>query len=137
VISIDNKFYFINMHLKHSTALNEHSDEIDHLTKNNDHMDSFLTQIYTVILQIPKGKVATYGDIAKMAGYPGYARQVGKALSNLPESSKLPWFRVINSRGIISLTGADFTRQRAHLIEDGIHVSDHGKIALKTYRWTL
>ena len=75
------------MHLKHSTALNEHSDEIDHLTKNNDHMDSFLTQIYTVILQIPKGKVATYGDIAKMAGYPGYARQVGKALSNLPESS--------------------------------------------------
>jgi methylated-DNA-protein-cysteine methyltransferase related protein len=98
-------------------------------------MDSFLAQIYAVILRIPCGKVSTYGDIAKMAGYPGYARQVGKALSNLPSTSKLPWFRVINSKGIISLTGEDLQRQKSHLMEDGIDVTEDGKIALKKYRW--
>ncbi len=53
-------------------------------------MDQFKAQIFAVIHQIPLGKVATYGQIAKMAGYPGYARHVGKALGNLPEGSALP-----------------------------------------------
>ncbi|WP_275722500.1 DNA base-flipping protein [Vibrio furnissii] len=98
-------------------------------------MDQFLAQIFAVIHQIPHGKVSTYGEIARMAGYPGYARHVGKALGNLPKDSKLPWFRVINSKGEISLTGPDWDRQRERLVAEGIAVSAEGRIALKKYKW--
>ncbi|SHO56067.1 MGMT family protein [Vibrio quintilis] len=98
-------------------------------------MDAFLTKIYTVIRQIPAGKVSTYGDIARMAGYPGYARHVGKALGHLPKGSHLPWFRVINSKGEISLTGPDYDRQRQHLLTDGVEFTAPGKISLRRYRW--
>lgn len=98
-------------------------------------MDQFLVQIFAVIHQIPCGKVTTYGEIAKMAGYPGYARHVGKALGNLPSDSRLPWHRVINSQGKISLKGEDLVRQRTLLIEDGVEVSNDGKVRLKKYRW--
>ncbi|EEX92726.1 hypothetical protein VIOR3934_15956 [Vibrio orientalis CIP 102891 = ATCC 33934] len=98
-------------------------------------MDQFLMQIFAVIHQIPLGKVSTYGEIAKMAGYPGYARHVGKALGNLPSKSKLPWFRVINSQGRISLKGEDLVRQREALIAEGIEVSNDGKVSLRKYRW--
>ncbi|WP_100751944.1 DNA base-flipping protein [Vibrio salilacus] len=98
-------------------------------------MDQFLIQIFAVIHQIPFGKVTTYGEIAKMAGYPGYARHVGKALSHLPNGSKLPWFRVINSQGRISLQGQDLNRQRQALIAEGVAVSPDGKIALRQYQW--
>ena len=60
-------------------------------------MNTFLNHIFATIAQIPPGKVTTYGEVAKLSGYPGYARQVGRALANLPNESKLPWFRVINS----------------------------------------
>lgn len=98
-------------------------------------MDQFLVQIFAVIHQIPKGKVSTYGEIAKMAGYPGYARHVGKALGNLPEGSKLPWFRVINSQGKISQKGRDLDRQKQKLEAEGVEVSEIGKIALRKYKW--
>ena len=98
-------------------------------------MDQFLVQIFATINQIPYGKVSTYGDIAKFSGYPGYARHVGKALGNLPKDSKLPWFRVINSQGKISLKGPDFVRQSQALIAEGIAVSPEGKVALKQFRW--
>ncbi|WP_154180229.1 MGMT family protein [Vibrio furnissii] len=98
-------------------------------------MDQFLAQIFAVIHQIPHGKVSTYGEIARMAGYPGYARHVGKALGNLPKDSKLPWFRVINSKGEISLTGPDWDRQRERLVAEGIAVSVEGRISLKKYQW--
>ncbi len=70
-----------------------------------------------------------------MAGYPGYARHVGKALGNLPEGSKLPWFRVINSQGKISLKGRDLDRQKAKLEAEGIEVSEIGKVSLRKYKW--
>lgn len=98
-------------------------------------MDQFLMQIFAVIHQIPLGKVSTYGEIAKLAGYPGYARHVGKALSNLPSETKLPWFRVINSQGRISLKGEDLVRQREALINDGVEVTPDGKVKLGKYRW--
>ncbi|MCE7626671.1 MGMT family protein [Vibrio furnissii] len=98
-------------------------------------MDQFLAQIFAVIHQIPHGKVSTYGEIARMAGYPGYARHVGKALGNLPKDSKLPWFRVINSKGEMSLTGPDWDRQRERLVAEGIAVSVEGRISLKKYKW--
>ncbi|CAH0540726.1 MGMT family protein [Vibrio marisflavi] len=98
-------------------------------------MDQFLQQILLVISQIPQGKVTTYGEIARMAGYPGYARHVGKALGNLPEGSKLPWFRVINSQGKISLTGENAARQKSLLELDGIKVNENGKVQLNQYKW--
>lgn len=70
-----------------------------------------------------------------MAGYPGYARHVGKALGNLPEGSKLPWFRVINSQGKISLKGRDLDRQKKQLEAEGIEVSEIGKVSLRKYQW--
>lgn len=92
-------------------------------------------QIFAVIHQIPHGKITSYGEIAKLAGYPGYARHVGKALANLPEGSKLPWHRVLNSQGQISLKGADLQRQRRKLVAEGIDVSDSGRVSLKKYKW--
>jgi methylated-DNA-protein-cysteine methyltransferase-like protein len=98
-------------------------------------MEQFLPQIFSVIHQIPAGKVTTYGEVAKMSNFPGYARQVGKTLSQLPEGSKLPWHRVINSRGEISLQGHDMLRQKEKLEQEGVEVSDSGRINLKQYRW--
>ena len=60
-------------------------------------------QIYQTVQQIPYGKVATYGQIARLAGFPGYARQVGYALHATPAGIEIPWHRVINAKGEISL----------------------------------
>ncbi len=100
-------------------------------------MEQFLAQIFSVIHQIPIGKVTTYGDVARMSGFPGYARQVGKALSQLPEETTLPWHRVISSKGEISQLGGAMIRQKEKLVQEGIHVSETGKIALKQYRWLI
>ena len=91
--------------------------------------------VYFVLKLIPQGKVSSYGAVASMAGYPGYARHVGKLLSNLPNDSTLPWFRVLNSQGKISLKGSDLERQKHLLIQDGIEVSDTGRVSLKKYLW--
>ncbi|PSW18851.1 hypothetical protein C9I98_15225 [Photobacterium sanctipauli] len=98
-------------------------------------MDDFASQIYTQVHQIPIGKVATYGDIAKFSGFPGYARQVGRLMATLPEGSSIPWHRVINSKGAISLTGHDLERQRKKLVAEGVEVSETGRIRLAKYRW--
>lgn len=98
-------------------------------------MDDFCSQIYSQVHQIPEGKVSTYGDIAKWAGFPGYARHVGRLMANLPAGSALPWHRVINAKGEISLTGEGLQRQRSKLLAEGVEVTEAGKIRLKAYRW--
>ncbi|MCK6262713.1 MGMT family protein [Vibrio sp. ZSDE26] len=98
-------------------------------------MDQFSVQIFAVIHQIPQGKVTSYGVVAKLAGYPGYARQVGRVLSNLPRDTQLPWHRVVNSQGQISLQGESLQRQKERLLVEGIEVSGKGKIRLKLYQW--
>lgn len=100
-----------------------------------DRHDSFQQRVYQILAAIPYGKVATYGDIARLAGSPRAARQVGGVLKRLPKGSKLPWHRVINRLGEISLSGDNLDRQRHALLEEGIEVSPDGKIALKQYRW--
>ena len=59
-------------------------------------------RIYAVIRRIPFGKVATYGQVAELAGLPGHARQVGYALHALPSATAVPWHRVINAAGTVS-----------------------------------
>ncbi|WP_224960154.1 MGMT family protein [Geomonas subterranea] len=93
--------------------------------------------IYAVVSLVPRGRVATYGQIAALAGLPGRARQVGYALSALNDPS-VPWHRVINARGEISPRsgGSDADeRQRLRLEDEGIHFDSHGRIPLDLYRW--
>ena len=88
--------------------------------------------IRQLINAIPESQVATYGQIASLAGYPGQARLVGKILSKLPKGSKLPWHRVINASGRIS--HPDRTRQQTLLANEGIHFV-RGRINLTVYQW--
>jgi len=97
--------------------------------------DDFRQRIYQVLAAIPHGSVTTYGEVAQLAGSPRAARQVGGVLKRLPKGSKLPWHRVINRMGKISLTGDNFIRQRNALEKEGIEVSNEGEVDLKRYRW--
>lgn len=90
--------------------------------------------IYLALAQIPKGKVISYGDLAKLAGLTNGARLVGKTLSNLPKGSTLPWHRVINSQGKISLPpdSPSYEQQQKRLMKEGVEVVN-GKISLKRF----
>ena len=100
-----------------------------------DIQDSFPQRVWQIVASIPEGFVTTYGDVARLAGSPRAARQVGGVLKRLPEGSALPWHRVVNRHGAISLTGPDLQRQRQALLAEGIVVSGSGQIDLQHYRW--
>jgi methylated-DNA-protein-cysteine methyltransferase-like protein len=88
-------------------------------------------KIKRIIAQVPRGRVATYGQIAKLAGYPGAARQVAWALHN---SSGLPWHRIIGAGGKISLTGDPGFEQRIRLQTEGVQF--HGlRVDIKNHAW--
>jgi methylated-DNA-protein-cysteine methyltransferase-like protein len=93
--------------------------------------------IYRVVRAIPRGRVATYGQVAMLAGLPGRARQAGYALHALPEASRVPWQRVVNSRGTVSPRGEPGAedRQRALLEAEGVEFGADGRIDLRRYRW--
>jgi methylated-DNA-protein-cysteine methyltransferase-like protein len=92
--------------------------------------------IYETIRQIPRGKVSTYGGIAKLSGLPGHARLVGYALHSTPHDINIPWHRVINAQGRISLPKNDgaYSRQKKLLIKEGITFRGE-KIDLTKYGW--
>jgi len=91
-------------------------------------MQEFEQNIYTILAYLKPGKLTTYGQLAKMAGFPHHSRHVGKVLSKLPKDTRLPWYRVVNSQGKISLSGESFLRQKAHLEKEGIEITEEGKI---------
>ena len=91
---------------------------------------------YAVVRGIPSGCLATYGQIAELSGLPGRARQVGRALSLLPIGSDVPWFRVVNAAGRISLRrNGGLEEQRKRLQAEGVEVSPDGKVPLRRRRW--
>ncbi len=92
--------------------------------------------IWSVVGQIPSGKVISYGQVAQLAGLPGRARLVGRCLSQLPKGTALPWHRVVNAKGEISLPlGSDsYLLQVARLQEEGVAVLN-GKIKLACFGW--
>ena len=94
-------------------------------------------KIYEVVRKIPCGKVATYGQIAELAGLPRQARLVGYALHNTPTGSDIPWQRVINAKGEISQYGDDqWTEYHRSLLEsEGVVFNKNGKISLKAFKW--
>ena len=87
--------------------------------------------------RIPRGRVATYGQIAELAGLHGHARQVGYALHALPTGTAVPWHRVLNARGALSLrreSGAELT-QRLLLEREGVRFDGRGRVDLGKVRW--
>jgi len=96
-------------------------------------------KIYQVVKQIPCGKVATYGQIAELAGLPRQARLVGYALHNTPRYQDIPWHRVINAQGRISDYGDNqwTAYHRALLEAEGVVFHENGKISLKIFQWQI
>jgi methylated-DNA-protein-cysteine methyltransferase-like protein len=91
-------------------------------------MEEFAQNVYTILSYLGEGKLITYGQLAKQAGFPHHSRHVGKILAKLPKDSRLPWFRVVNSQGKISLIGEAFIRQKTLLEKEGIEITEQGKI---------
>lgn len=93
--------------------------------------------IYKVVGRIPRGRVATYGQVAELAGLEGHARQVGYALHALPDNHRIPWHRVVNAKGEISprTAGDSHELQRALLEEEGVGFDSRDRIDLKRFRW--
>jgi methylated-DNA-protein-cysteine methyltransferase-like protein len=94
-------------------------------------------RIYAVVRRVPRGRVATYGQVAALAGLPGRARQVGYALHALPQGTRLPWHRVINAKGEVSRRrrpGAELS-QRMLLEREGVRFDPRGRVALARVGW--
>ena len=94
-------------------------------------------EIYRVVKRIPRGRVASYGQIATLAGLDGHARQVGYALHALPSALGIPWHRVVNAKGEISprSAGDSHELQRLLLEEEGVELDLRGRIDLKRFGW--
>ncbi len=95
-------------------------------------------RFYAVVRKIPRGRVATYGQVARLAGLAGHARQAGYAMAALPAGTRMPWHRVINAQGRVSLRrdgpGAGI-RQRQLLEREGVTFDAAGRVSLLRYQW--
>ena len=93
-------------------------------------------RIWNVVAAIPRGRVASYGQVAELAGIGRGARMVGWALGQAPDRAALPWHRVLNAKGKISIPAGSRSRaeQIRRLTDEGIVVND-GKVDMRRYRW--
>src|SRR5215210_9355682 len=94
-------------------------------------------RIYAVVRRIPRGRVATYGQVASLAGLSGHARQVGYALNALPDGTVVPWHRVVNAAGRISTRatpGGELVQQLL-LEKEGVRLDGRGRSPLEQLRW--
>lgn len=96
--------------------------------------EKFYTEVYAIVKEIPDGKVTTYGQIARLAGRPQYARLVGQALRNAPEILALPYHRVVNSGGRMT---PHWQQQRELLQNEKIPFKKNGCADLKKCLWKL
>lgn len=107
-------------------------------TDRDDDRESRWQCFYEVVREIPEGRVATYGQVASLAGFPGSARQVGYALHALPSGSDdMPWQRVINAKGEISARAEPEYEglQQAMLEAEGVDFDLRGRVDLKRFGW--
>lgn len=93
--------------------------------------------IYLALAQIPCGYVISYGQLASLAGLPNGARLAGKVLCELPEDTELPWHRVVNAQGRISLPSSSpaYTEQKKRLANEGVQFNNE-KINLALHGYT-
>lgn len=101
---------------------------------NSNRDNDAILRFCRVLAEIPHGHVVTYGDLAEMAGYPRAARLAGQILRKLPRDTRLPWHRVINAQGRISLPEPGARRQRERLEREGIALI-RGRVDMQRYRW--
>jgi len=97
----------------------------------------FTQDIIKIIKSVPSGKVLTYGLVAKLAGNPRGAREVSRVLHSLTRKFDLPWHRIINSKGVISIKFEGRDQQRMLLEREGVEFSTNQKIDLKKYIWKI
>lgn len=102
------------------------------------HGDEAVEAICAVIRRIPLGWVATYGQVAAMAGLPRRARLVGRVLQHLDSATKIPWHRVVNAKGEVSYSlsrnGGDVLQRRL-LEKEGLEFDDNNRLDLERCRW--
>jgi methylated-DNA-protein-cysteine methyltransferase related protein len=94
-------------------------------------------EIWQWVHAIPPGRVATYGQIAGLSGYPSHARFVGTTLKNLPKGTTLPWHRVLKSSGALAFPpgSAHHRRQRDLLAQEGVLLLKSGRVPMKECQW--
>jgi methylated-DNA-protein-cysteine methyltransferase-like protein len=97
--------------------------------------DGTHSRIHRVVSRIPRGRVATYGQVARLAGLARQARLVGYAMHALPAGTRVPWQRVVNAKGEISLPGQSAARQRNLLEAEGVRFDARGRIDLDRFLW--
>ena len=105
--------------------------------QENCEQKNFFEKVYDLVCQIPEGKVASYGQIAAMLDHPRAARMVGWAMSQLPENTIVPWQRVINSRGRVSIKSSKIAAelQQSILEAEGIKFDERGYCDMGIFQW--
>lgn len=104
-----------------------------HTERGSNHRPAILT----ILKQIPRGHVATYGQVASLAGVPKNARQVGAILRSLPVDSDVPWFRIVNAQGDVAARGSPDSEsfQRRRLALEGVQFDRRGRVLLQEHQW--
>lgn len=100
-------------------------------------MTPFQARVYRVVSAVPRGRVVSYGGVAALMGKPRAARAVGSALCELPDESDVPWWRVINRNGEISISCIHHgpALQRALLIREGVQFDRAGRVSWDAFGW--
>lgn len=99
-------------------------------------MRPFTQRVYDTVRRVPTGRVVSYGGVAALLGKPRAARGVGQALSALPDGSDVPWWRVINREGAVSLGAPGGRIQRGLLEAEGIRFDRAGRIDWDRFGWS-
>ena len=94
----------------------------------------FKTEVYDIVASIPRGKVLTYGLVARLAGYPNHSRLVGKILGGASEAHGVPCYRVVNSQG---RTAPCWDKQQELLEAEGVTFKTNNRVDLKTSLWNI
>jgi methylated-DNA-protein-cysteine methyltransferase related protein len=95
----------------------------------------FFEQVYRLVRQVPRGRVTSYGAIARMLSHPRGARTVGWALHSLPDGSDVPWQRVIGASGCISTGTGESGPQRILLEAEGVEFDEQGCVDWERFGW--
>ncbi len=97
--------------------------------------DSVFDRVYALVRRVPRGRVVTYGQVARALGMPRGARTVGWAM-RVCQDPRVPWHRVVNAQGKVSLRPTmGYREQQARLKEEGIRFDRAGRIDLSKYAW--